>query len=47
MSEYQTVITTLSGGIFTITLNRPEVYNAFNEQLTSDLLECLQRSREE
>lgn len=33
----ETILTTLDGGIYTITLNRPEVYNAFNERLTTDL----------
>jgi 2-(1,2-epoxy-1,2-dihydrophenyl)acetyl-CoA isomerase len=37
MAEYQTIKSDLSEGIFTITLNRPEVYNAFNEQMTTDL----------
>jgi len=37
MADYTTIITNLSEGIFTVTLNRPEVYNAFNEQMTTDL----------
>jgi 2-(1,2-epoxy-1,2-dihydrophenyl)acetyl-CoA isomerase len=37
MTEYNTIQTNLSEGIYTITLNRPEVYNAFNEQMTTDL----------
>ncbi|HEX5317373.1 MAG TPA: enoyl-CoA hydratase-related protein [Candidatus Kapabacteria bacterium] len=44
MSDYKTILTTLSEGIFTITLNRPEVYNAFNEQLTTDLLEAFKEA---
>ncbi|MFI5202714.1 MAG: enoyl-CoA hydratase-related protein, partial [Candidatus Kapaibacterium sp.] len=44
MPDYQTILTTLSGGIFTITLNRPEVYNAFNEQLTTDLLDAFKEA---
>lgn len=44
MAEYQTILTTLSGGVFTITLNRPEVYNAFNEQLTSDLQDAFKEA---
>ncbi len=40
MPDFQTILTTLSTGIFTITLNRPEVYNAFNEQLTTDLIDA-------
>jgi 2-(1,2-epoxy-1,2-dihydrophenyl)acetyl-CoA isomerase len=41
---YQTVLTTLQDGIFTITLNRPEVYNAFNEQLTTDLQDAFKEA---
>lgn len=37
MADYTTILTDLTDGIFTITLNRPEVYNAFNEQMTTDL----------
>lgn len=44
MADYQTILTTLSEGIFTITLNRPEVYNAFNEQLTTDLLDAFKEA---
>lgn len=44
MPDYQTILTTLSSGIFTITLNRPEVYNAFNEQLTTDLIDAFKEA---
>jgi 2-(1,2-epoxy-1,2-dihydrophenyl)acetyl-CoA isomerase len=44
MAEYQTIIRNLSEGIFTITLNRPEVYNAFNEQMTTDLLNAFKEA---
>ncbi len=37
MAEYTTILTSLLDGIYTVTLNRPEVYNAFNEQMTTDL----------
>lgn len=37
MQSYETIITNVESGVFTITLNRPDVYNAFNEQLTTDL----------
>ena len=40
----ETILTELSGGIFTITLNRPDVFNAFNEQLTTDLQEALKEA---
>jgi 2-(1,2-epoxy-1,2-dihydrophenyl)acetyl-CoA isomerase len=32
---------TVDGGVLTITLNRPEVLNAVNEQMTTDLAEAL------
>ena len=38
MADLQTILTELKEGIYIITLNRPEVYNAFNEQLTTDLI---------
>jgi 2-(1,2-epoxy-1,2-dihydrophenyl)acetyl-CoA isomerase len=44
MPDFQTILTTLSNGVFTITLNRPEVYNAFNEQLTSDLIDAFKEA---
>jgi 2-(1,2-epoxy-1,2-dihydrophenyl)acetyl-CoA isomerase len=39
---FETIITTLESGIFTITLNRPDSYNACNEQLTTELQVALQ-----
>jgi 2-(1,2-epoxy-1,2-dihydrophenyl)acetyl-CoA isomerase len=41
MSEETTVLYDLSDGIATITLNRPQVYNAFNEQMHAGLQEAL------
>lgn len=40
----ETILTELTGGVFTITLNRPDVFNAFNEQLTTDLQEALREA---
>lgn len=37
MPEYQTLIYSLADSILTITMNRPDVYNAFNEQMKKDL----------
>ncbi|MBC8042737.1 MAG: enoyl-CoA hydratase/isomerase family protein, partial [Rhizobacter sp.] len=39
-----TVLTSLDGGVFTITLNRPEAYNAFNTALLKDLAEALKQA---
>ncbi len=38
---YTTILTDLSDGIFTLTLNRPEVLNAFNDQMAEDVLSAL------
>ncbi len=40
-SAYETIRAQTADGICTITLNRPEVYNAFNDRLTSELQEAL------
>jgi 2-(1,2-epoxy-1,2-dihydrophenyl)acetyl-CoA isomerase len=40
-TESKTVVLTSEGGVCTITLNRPEVLNAFNDALTSELAEAL------
>ncbi len=41
--QYETILTTFDAkGIFTITLNRPDVYNAVNEQMTTELQQVLQ-----
>jgi 2-(1,2-epoxy-1,2-dihydrophenyl)acetyl-CoA isomerase len=46
MTSYETLLTSLDGGVFTITLNRPESYNAANEQLTTDLQHALAYARD-
>jgi len=38
---YQTILLDVVNGRATITLNRPEVYNAFNEQMKKELQEAL------
>ncbi len=39
--SFDTLLYELHGGVLTITLNRPDSYNACNEQLTTDLQEAL------
>jgi len=39
--NYETILYNAQNGIATITLNRPEVFNACNEQLTSELYAAL------
>ena len=36
-TSYTTLLTTLDNGVFTITMNRPDVFNACNEELTLEL----------
>jgi 2-(1,2-epoxy-1,2-dihydrophenyl)acetyl-CoA isomerase len=41
MSSYSFIKYELSGGVATITLNRPEVYNALNDEITFELQDAL------
>lgn len=41
MTDLETVLYRIEGGVGTITMNRPDSYNAANEQLTSDLQTAL------
>lgn len=40
----QTLLTDLTAGVLTLTLNRPEVLNAFNDDLAAALLEALKKA---
>lgn len=44
MSDTSTVLYDVSDGVATITLNRPQVYNAFNGQLHADLIAALREA---
>jgi len=44
--NYNTILTSFESGIYTITLNRPEVYNACNEELTNELLQAFMHCHE-
>jgi 2-(1,2-epoxy-1,2-dihydrophenyl)acetyl-CoA isomerase len=44
MPNYQTVLYQIDSGVCTITLNRPDVYNAFNEQMKKDLTDALKEA---
>ncbi len=41
MTDYTTILYSLSDGVATITLNRPESYNAVNETLSAELLQAI------
>ena len=47
MTEFQTIRYQFSDGVCTITLNRPEVYNALNEQMKKDLGEALRAAEKD
>jgi 2-(1,2-epoxy-1,2-dihydrophenyl)acetyl-CoA isomerase len=42
--DFETLLYEIDGGVLTITLNRPDSYNACNEQLTTDLQEALKNA---
>jgi 2-(1,2-epoxy-1,2-dihydrophenyl)acetyl-CoA isomerase len=42
--NYETILFDVNNGVATLTLNRPDVYNAFNEQLSSDVNDALKKT---
>ncbi len=44
MTSYNTLLYTLSNNVLTITLNRPDVYNAFNETMKKELNDALKEA---
>ena len=42
-ATYETILVRVEDGVVTITLNRPEVYNAINQQMVDDLHAALDR----
>jgi 2-(1,2-epoxy-1,2-dihydrophenyl)acetyl-CoA isomerase len=42
---YETLLTDAAGGILTVTMNRPAVYNALNEQMKKDLLDVFRQAK--
>jgi 2-(1,2-epoxy-1,2-dihydrophenyl)acetyl-CoA isomerase len=42
--SYETILYSVENGIATLTLNRPDVFNAFNEQLSADVNDALKKT---
>ena len=42
--DYETILYTLEEGVLTITLNRPEVLNAFNRKMTDEIQDALKKA---
>jgi enoyl-CoA hydratase/carnithine racemase len=47
MSTYTTILYEIKGPVCTITLNRPEKYNAINREMASELLDAFRNIRDE
>ena len=47
MPQYSTVLYTLHEGVLTICLNRPDVFNAFNEQMKKDLHDAFKEAEKD
>lgn len=45
--SYQTLLYTITNNILTITLNRPEVFNAANEQMKKELLDAFRQAEKD
>jgi 2-(1,2-epoxy-1,2-dihydrophenyl)acetyl-CoA isomerase len=43
MNTYETILLDIHNGIATLTLNRPDVFNAFNEQQSFDVIDALKK----
>ncbi len=47
MPTFQTLLYQITDGVCTITLNRPDVYNAFNEQMKKELNDALKEAEKD
>lgn len=47
MPSYDTVLYAVTDGILTLTLNRPEVYNAFNERMKQEVQDALREAEKD
>jgi len=44
---YNTLLYTNTDGVCTITLNRPDVYNAFNEEMSAEMIDAIKKTTKE
>src|SRR6478736_836499 len=42
--EYETILYALDEGVLTVTLNRPDVLNAFNRKMTDEIQDALKKA---
>jgi 2-(1,2-epoxy-1,2-dihydrophenyl)acetyl-CoA isomerase len=47
MPQYQTLLCSVSNNVLTVTLNRPEVYNALNEQMKREINDALKEAEKD
>ena len=47
MEQYTTILYEVAGPVCTITLNRPDKYNAINREMAAELLDAFQKVRDE
>jgi 2-(1,2-epoxy-1,2-dihydrophenyl)acetyl-CoA isomerase len=47
MPQYQTLLYSITNNVLTLTLNRPEVYNALNEQMKKELNDALKEAEKD
>ena len=47
MPDYPTLLTANANGVLTITMNRPESYNAFNEQMKKDMNDAFREAEKD
>jgi 2-(1,2-epoxy-1,2-dihydrophenyl)acetyl-CoA isomerase len=44
---YNTILFAIENGVCSITLNRPEVFNSFNEELSADFIDALKKANKD
>jgi 2-(1,2-epoxy-1,2-dihydrophenyl)acetyl-CoA isomerase len=47
MASYESLLTAVHNGVMTVVMNRPEVYNAVNEQMKKDLLGAFREAQKD